>query len=414
MTAVEIEAPGSLEVILEKLHDLGPRFRERALDAERAGRVPDETIAELDAAGAFRMSVPREFGGYELPVAEQLQVITEVAKWDGSTAWIVWVNATQNWIGVGCGPEVVEEIFGTASSGPHLTAVGHIPATKGRARRVRDGWIVTGGPWPFASNSPWSAWSNLGVLVEGEGEPYLAGVQVPPEELKTLDDWDVAGMCGSGSSSVALVRDEVFVPSHRCVPMTEIASGARGIELTGSLWQAPTLGWAFSTMAGMSIGLAEGVLRRFLERADGRPLRGTSYPNQLEAPLTHRVLAEVHVKLRAARLMAQANAEGTDRLGRRAAASEPPEPEEVQQFNAQVLLETAHAARLCAEAIELMQRNSGSSAILRSEPIQRAWRDARVVTLHGALNLEALSENYGRLMAGLQPHSDAGVAGIRK
>ena len=81
----------------------------------------------------------------------------------------------------------------------------------------------------------------------------------------------------------------------------------------------------------------------------------------------------------------------------------------MQQFMARVLLETATAAKWCAEAIELLQRNSGSTAIQESEPIQRAWRDARVVTLHGALNLEALSENYGRLMAGIQPHQVTGI-----
>ena len=46
---------------------------------------------------------------------------------------------------------------------------------------------------------------------------------------------------------------------------------------------------------------------------------------------------------------------------------------------------------------------------METEPIQRAWRDARVITLHGALNLEALSENYGRLMAGGEPHKVAGI-----
>jgi len=410
MVAVKAEAPDSVEVILEKVRSLGPRIRERAVEAERAGRVSDETIAELGAAGVFKIGTPREYGGYELPVAQQLEVITEVAKWDGSTAWVVWVGATQNWIGVGCGPKVAEEVFATTWPGPYLGAVGHLPATKGRARRVQDGWIVSGGPWPFASNALWAPWSNLGVLVEGDGETYLAGVQVPRDELKTLDDWDVAGMCGSGSNSVALIRDEIFVPTHRCVPMSEIASAGRGIELKGSLWRAPTLGWGFSTMAGMSIGLAEGVLERFLERAAGRPIRATSYKNQLEAPPTHLMLAEVHVKLRAAKLMTRANAEATDQMGQRAASSSPAEPEELQEFHARVLLETAEAAKLCAEAIELMQRNSGSSAIQRAEPIQRAWRDARVVTLHGALNLEAKAENYGRLMAGLKPHDWGGIA----
>jgi alkylation response protein AidB-like acyl-CoA dehydrogenase len=81
----------------------------------------------------------------------------------------------------------------------------------------------------------------------------------------------------------------------------------------------------------------------------------------------------------------------------------------MQRFSARVLAETAYAAKWCAEAIELMQRNSGSTAIMSFEPIQRAWRDARVITLHGALNLEALSENLGRLMAGMQPHNFAGI-----
>jgi alkylation response protein AidB-like acyl-CoA dehydrogenase len=410
MVAVKYEASGSLDVILDKVRSVGPRFRERAVEAERANRVSDETIADLGAAGVFRIGTPREYGGYELPVAEQLEVITEVAKWDGSTAWVTWVGATQNWIGVGCGPQVAEEIFATTSTGPYLAAVGHLPATRGRARRVKDGWIVSGGPWPFASNALWTAWSNLGVIAEEDGESCLAGVQVPRHQLKSLDDWHVAGMCGSGSNSVALIEDEVFVPAYRLVPMSEVATAARGIELEGSLWRAPNLGWGFSTMAGMSIGLAEGVLQRFLERASGRPIRGTSYQNQLEAPPTHRLLGEVHTKIRAAKLMTRANAEATDVLGVRAASLSPIDPEELQEFNLRVRLEAAEAARLCAEAIELLQRNSGSTAIQESEPIQRAWRDARVVTLHGALNLEVLYENYGRLMAGLPPHTFGGIA----
>ena len=107
--------------------------------------------------------------------------------------------------------------------------------------------------------------------------------------------------------------------------------------------------------------------------------------------------------------MMQANADETDRLGALAAAGTPADGGYMRLFSARVLMETAYAARWCAEAIELIQRNSGSTAIMSFEPIQRAWRDARIITLHGALNLEALSENYGRLMAGLEPHKVAGI-----
>jgi len=300
-------------------------------------------------------------------------------------------------------------VYGSAWVGPRVAGSSHFPASRGRARRSGDGWIISGGPWTFGSDSLWAPYTNLGCIAnEGEG-PYLLAVQVPIEQLRFLDDWQVAGMRGTGSVSLMLVEEELFVPGYRVVAFSDIVTGALDHGLKGSIWNAPSLGWAFSLMSAMSIGIAQGALERFLERSAGRPIRGTTYKNQLEAPLTHLMLSEVHSKIRCASLMGRANAEETDRLGRLSASGSSLDPSEQQLFAARVLVETAYTAKWCAEAIELLQRNSGSTAILDSEPIQRAWRDARVITLHGALNLEALAENYGRLMAGLQPHKFEGI-----
>ncbi len=397
------------ETILEKIRGLGPTLRARAPDAERAGRHTDETIADLDATGVFNIGSPAEYGGYELSVREQLDMICEVSKWDGSAGWTVWVAASTNWIPAGSGPRVIAEVYAPEWTGPRVAGSSHFPASKGRAKRADGGWVISGGPWTFGSDALWAPYTNLGCIAdEGDGT-FLLGVQVPRDELRFLDDWDVAGMCATGSVSLMLQTEELFVPNYRCVDFREITSATIESGLKGSLWKAPSLGWAFSLMAGMSIGLAQGALERFLERSANRPIRGTTYKNQLEAPLTHLMLAEVHSKIQSATLMARANAEETDRLGRLAAAGTPADPDYMQMFSARVLTETAYAAKWCAEAIELLQRNSGSTAILSFEPIQRAWRDARVITLHGALNLEALSENFGRLMAGIQPHNFAGI-----
>ncbi len=401
--------PERLSTILERVRELGPTLRERALKAERAGRLSDETIADLDATGAFNIGSPAEFGGDELSVRQQLDVVSEVSKWDGSCGWCVWVGASTNWLPAGSGARVVEEVYGPTWVGPRVSGSSHFPASRGRAKRVADGWMISGGPWTFGSDSLWAPFTNLGCIADdGEG-PYLVAVQVPRDELRFLDDWQVAGMRATGSVSVTLAGDELLVPDYRGVDFRNIAGGSLDSGLAGSLWKAPTLGWAFSLMAGMSIGIAQGALERFLERSNGRPIRGTTYKNQLDAPLTHLMLAEVHSKIRSASLMTRANATETDELGALAAAGTPADPEYLQQFSARVLVETAYAAKWCAEAIELLQRNSGSTAIMDFEPIQRAWRDARVITLHGALNLEALSENYGRLMAGMQPHQFAGI-----
>ncbi len=405
----------TLATVLERVRELGPTLRAVALDAERAGRHSDATIAALDATGAFAIASPREFGGAELSVRQQLDVVTEVASWDGSAGWTVWVAASTNWIPAGSGARVVDEVYGPEWVGPRVAGSSHFPASRGRAERVDGGWLISGGPWTFGSDALWAPYTNLGCMADdGSGGRHLVGVQVPRDELRFLDDWQVAGMRATGSVSVTLAADELLVPAHRVVDFRDVVAGTLDNGLAGSLWRAPSLGWAFSLMAGMSIGIAQGALSRFLERSAGRPVRGTTYKNQLEAPLTHLMLTEVHSKIRSATLMAQANAAETDHLGELAAAGTPASPEYLQHFSARVLAETAYAAKWCAEAIELLQRNSGSTAIMDVEPIQRAWRDARVITLHGALNLEALSENYGRLMAGVQPHDFAGITTLNR
>ncbi len=404
-----LDKPAQLATILDNVRTLGPNLRKRAMAAEKAGRHSDETIAELDAAGVFNIGSPAEYGGHELSVREQLDVIVEVSKWDGSCGWSVWVGASTNWLPAGCGPRIIEEVYGCDWVGPRVAGSSHFPASKGRARRAPGGWIISGGPWTFGSDSLWAPYTNLGCIVNEGGESFLLGVQVARDQLKFLDDWDVAGMRATGSVSLMLEGDELFVPEYRCVDFRDVTSAKIESGLAGSLWKAPSLGWAFSLMGGMSIGIAQGALERFIERSEGRAIRGTTYTNQLEAPLTHLMLAEVHSKIQSARLMAEANAAETDRLGALAAAGTPADPEYMQRFSARVLAETAYAVKWCAEAIELLQRNSGATAIMSFEPIQRAWRDARVISLHGALNLEALSENWGRLMAGMQPHNFAGI-----
>ncbi|MFK0173693.1 acyl-CoA dehydrogenase family protein [Streptomyces sp. NPDC090306] len=396
--------------LLQRVDALGPTLRERALEAERAGRHSDETIADLDATGVFDIGSPAEFGGLELSVREQLDVVAAVSKWDGSAGWTVWAGASTNWIPAGSGARVVEEVYGADWVGPRVAGSSHFPASRGRAKRVDGGWLVTGGPWTFGSDALWAPFTNLGCISDDGDGPYLVGLQVPRSELRFLDDWQVAGMRATGSVSITLAQDELFVPDYRGVDFRDVVGGTLDNGLKGSLWKAPSLGWAFSLMAGMSIGIAQGALDRFLERSAGRPVRGTTYKNQLEAPMTHLMLSEVHSKLRSATLMTRANADETDRIGALVAAGEELDPQYMQNFSARVLVETAYAAKWCAEAIELLQRNSGSTAIMDSEPIQRSWRDARVITLHGALNLEALSENYGRLMAGAQPHKFAGIS----
>ena len=249
---VDTSPSSKVDAVLRGIRVIGPTLRERAPAAEREGHLSDDTIKALDEAGVFRIGTPAEYGGLELSVVEQLEVIIEVSKWDGSCGWSSWVGATMNWIPVRAGRRVADEVFGPDWVGPRTAGSSHFPATMGRVRRAEGGWIVTGGPWTFGSNAAWAPWANLGCLEEGAVPPRLFGVQVPCSELKSLNDWQVAGMRGSGSNSLGLIKDELFVPDYRCTPFPEIIAGVHEHGLAGTIWRAPTLGWAFSLMTGMA------------------------------------------------------------------------------------------------------------------------------------------------------------------
>ena len=51
------------EELIERARALVPVLAERAAQAERASKVPDETIADLREAGFFRVLQPKRYRG---------------------------------------------------------------------------------------------------------------------------------------------------------------------------------------------------------------------------------------------------------------------------------------------------------------------------------------------------------------
>ena len=103
----------------------------------------------------------------------------------------------------------------------------------------------------------------------GDGAPTM--VIVRTSELGILDDWYATGMIGTGSNSV--VAKDVFVPAHRCLPLSELVEGRRG---AGNPYFAyPLVPVLVVNAGGTPLGTARGALEAFLERIPGRPLTYT-------------------------------------------------------------------------------------------------------------------------------------------
>ena len=112
-------------------------------------------------------------------VRQQLDVIIEMSRWDGCCGWTTWVAASTNWLPVGLGARVIEEVYAPRWVGPRVAGSSHFPASRGRARRVERGWILSGGPWTFGSDALWAPYTNLGCIAKDGEESYLVGAQVP-------------------------------------------------------------------------------------------------------------------------------------------------------------------------------------------------------------------------------------------
>src|SRR4051812_44988391 len=61
------KAPSAAEIIA-RTRLMIPKLRERAPLGERERRLPKDTIAEMQAAGLFKVLQPKRWGGYELDV----------------------------------------------------------------------------------------------------------------------------------------------------------------------------------------------------------------------------------------------------------------------------------------------------------------------------------------------------------
>ena len=378
--------------LLRDVADYVPRLRESARQAEQLGRVPESVVAELAAFGVFAMATPVEYGGLALSPAQQHRVITEVARGDGAAAWVVWVTQTSTQWMTQFDRRFQDELFGADWPGPLTAGVAnqHGP---GAARPVHGGYMLKG-RFPFCSGVHHALFLHLGALSrDGDAvEPILC--QVPTADAIIKDDWNVAGLRGTGSNTVA-VEEEIFVPEHRVITVRELAGQQRRAEKPrGLLYDVHFIPLTASLNSAVALGMAQAAVEIFKSKIGSRGISHSRYGLQSEAPVTHLQLGELHCKLLAAELVARENVARVERWAQEGGAPD------TREF-ARAKLETAYVNRIASEITDMVLRASGASSIHENNPLQRLFRDTRVTTMHGHTNIETCEEEFGRAETGL-------------
>jgi alkylation response protein AidB-like acyl-CoA dehydrogenase len=377
--------------LLERTRELVPLLRENAQRTEEGRRVVDENIEALTDAGVFRMTVGRHFGGYESSLQTQYDVLAAIASGCPSTGWVATILTAMLWNAGMFPDEAQDEIF----ADPRVR-IASVFAPGGEARAV-DGGVVVTGRWPFNTGCLHSQWAILTALLpDATGGLAPTSLLIPYSELTILDDWDATGMAGTGSNTT--VADEVFVPSHRILPLAaqmtlEIPSERnRGTDY----WSVPTVSFLIGQAAGAPVGIAQGALQAFMARLPGRAITYTDYTSQADAPVTHLQVGEAIMKIHSA-----------DAHGRRAIdlAAGAPLGDFTLEDRALVRAHAAHATMLAREAVDVLFRASGASSIQSSVPIQRFQRDIQALSNHAFLTDATSLELLGRVVCGLEPNT---------
>ena len=379
--------------VVAKAAALRLKLRDRATETDRLTRLPESTVADLEAARLFEITTPRRYGGLQLDVRTYMDAMVELGRGDASVSWAATLVNINNWfIATLFPPEVSEEVF--AKPGARTAAV--LQPRTCKVRKVSGGYHIEEGLWPFNSGVYHADWDMLGFPVRDDSGnfQYLAFAVLPIADVHILDDWDTIGVRGSGSSSVAV--HDVFVPDIRVTLADSAQPGKyKSTQLEHEwLYRAAFVPLGQIIIAFPALGAGLGALDIFMSQLPRRAISYSPYLKQGEAPVTHLQLGEASAKIDAARLIIASAADGIERHAKDGSAIE-------EMTQARIRRDTGFASRLIWEGIDLLAGASGGSFASVANPLNRIWRDARVAGLHATLVPSTVYELYGRMMCGL-------------
>lgn len=194
---------------------MAPLLDRTAAASEQARTLCDEAVDALHDAGLFGLWVPLEAGGWDADLVTQVDALVALARADMSACWTLMIGTTvTGTMAAGLPDDGFAEVF----AGDRLPVAAGSLKPGGHAEPVAGGYRVSG-QWGFGSGIHHAQWIVANCRLAENGEPVdpprAIALAVPIAEVAVFDDWHVAGLCGSGSSSYAVT--DAFVPARRVI-----------------------------------------------------------------------------------------------------------------------------------------------------------------------------------------------------
>lgn len=272
-------------ILAERAKMLVPMLDEEAEFADVHGELSPTVVAALHREGLLKMWVPEKLGGSELNPVHSLEVLENVSYGEASAGWVTMAaNLSIGAAGAYLSDDAVAELWGDGRQ-PVIAGQGTRPGTA----KIVDGGLSLSGSWSFGSGLKHSTHVHSLGIVEETGEPRI--FVTPIETANLLDNWDVLGLCGTGS--IDYTMDSVFVPdgwSHFAVTTVP--------ERGGNLYGLGIIGFAVTCHSGWAMGVGRRLLDELAGLVHGKAGRPGA---QADSNAFQQGYAEAEARFRAAR-----------------------------------------------------------------------------------------------------------------
>jgi alkylation response protein AidB-like acyl-CoA dehydrogenase len=369
-------------------------FRVRAREADEKNTYFDADLAVLRSIGYLSATVPEEFGGWGLDLAEFAHMQRTLATYAPATALAMTMH--HYWIGIAVelerfGDTSCRWIFDEAVAG-RIIAAGHaevgndapVVMSTTLATPVEGGYRFTGRKM-FGSNGP--VWSYLGVhgidLSNPDAPVIVHGfVDRDAEGVTVVPNWNTLGMRPSQSHDT--VMENVFVPTDRIGRIVP-AGSQDDLFLFGMNM------WALSVIANVYLGIAERALELAIESATTKSSvaipRGTYGHN----PMVQHQIAEMYLELDPARAV-------VDRLIDDYVSG----VDHGAMWGVQIVSAKWRAVEAAKRVVDIALDVAGGAAMVRGNELERLYRDVRAGGFHPA-NDALTHESIAKALLGIDP-----------
>jgi 3-hydroxy-9,10-secoandrosta-1,3,5(10)-triene-9,17-dione monooxygenase len=394
VTPITSDVPTPKDVV-SRARSMIPTLIERAPKQQAHRRILDETMADLKAAGFFKILQPKRWGGWELTPRTFFDVQAALAEGDVSVGWVFGILGVHSFHLALFDDKAAEDVWGQDN-----TALIASPYSPGKAVPAEGGFRLTG-RWRFSSGTEHCDWIFLGGVVDhGDSHDSFLDADfrtflLPRADYQIIDTWKVVGLKGTGSQDI--VVDGAFVPEHRTHLMKDATEGTNpgSAPKESALYRYPYWQIFLRAVSTAAIGGLQGMVNAFIDYGSRRvSVTGAKTVFNPEATLA---LAEARAGIDEMRATLRRN---FTRMAEYAENGTKPPLDDRMLFKFQCV----SVAKRCATLALPLFEAAGGSGIFDTQPFGRIYTDILTMGNHVANDFRTTGRNWGGVMMGLESH----------